>query len=813
MTSKKVLLCLAAALAVGVGTVAIVGGNDILSLNGAGAATHYCADINFGTTKNTANNGMTTSSFTTTNVTVSKITGTKLYGATSAGTYAGRIGSSSNAGSLTFTFSAEVVIEKAYVFAFKNAATEFTISSSAYTTEQTGDVSGNASAPDESNLANAIAFTHLDNDAGAASTTLTFATTASVQLCKIVLQLKGTNSSGEGIPDTSSTESTPSSTTGTYELVTNANQFVAGNTYTIGDTGVASTSANFTGNSNKGTYYTTPISGVTINSDLTMTPTSTIEEWTLGGSEGAWTFTSTKRTTNGLLAGASGHASAYVQDGVTSYQTWGLAISGNAVTMTNVDNTTYPYFCYSSTYTSFELSSTSTPVYFFVKKNSVAAPSLSITPSTLSLTVGEADQTIAVTTDAGCTVTATSSDPLIASVTYAAPNATVHAVGAGSATITISSTSAEGGTATKTCAVTVAAAKVPTLTLSGTSLTIVGDNVTDNSITVSATNFSGTVTYTVTSSNESVAAGDVESGKLVVLSGTAGTTTLTITATDGTTTKTATVAVTVENAAVTGVVVSGTQSVTVGGTVTLTATVSVTGGLATTVTWSSSDATIASVNSTGVVSGVKVGSATITATSTVDTSKKGSLVITVTSVTDPIINTATASSIKYEAVEASSDVHVLPSTGTQHMLVLPISITDYSSNATAANLTKVKKTLGADGYTASDTGWQTLKSFYNTSSYGNLDLEVTIASYSSSKSVNGWYNSGLSTSTIISNNDSYESEVASMMSAALADYKSANSTKATELDTNKDGYIDGVIAIYSAPDMEQHSYTDSNDTF
>ncbi len=64
---------------------------------------------------------------------------------------------------------------------------------------------------------------------------------------------------------------------------------------------------------------------------------------------------------------------------------------------------------------------------------------------------------------------------------------------------------------------------------------------------------------------------------------------------------------------------------------TLTATVSVSGGAAQTVNWSSSNSNIASVNSSGVVTGVAAGTATITATSTVDSSKKGTCTVTVTS--------------------------------------------------------------------------------------------------------------------------------------------------------------------------------------
>lgn len=73
-----------------------------------------------------------------------------------------------------------------------------------------------------------------------------------------------------------------------------------------------------------------------------------------------------------------------------------------------------------------------------------------------------------------------------------------------------------------------------------------------------------------------------------------------------------------------------TASVQVGETAELTATVSVTGGASQAVTWSSSDDSIASVDSDGVVTGVAAGSATITATSVFDENRSGSAEVTVT---------------------------------------------------------------------------------------------------------------------------------------------------------------------------------------
>ena len=80
---------------------------------------------------------------------------------------------------------------------------------------------------------------------------------------------------------------------------------------------------------------------------------------------------------------------------------------------------------------------------------------------------------------------------------------------------------------------------------------------------------------------------------------------------------------------VTSVSITGNDSVLVGGTTTLTATVSVSNDADSTVTWSSSNINVATVDSTGKVRGIRGGTATITATSTFDNTKKASKTITV----------------------------------------------------------------------------------------------------------------------------------------------------------------------------------------
>lgn len=84
-----------------------------------------------------------------------------------------------------------------------------------------------------------------------------------------------------------------------------------------------------------------------------------------------------------------------------------------------------------------------------------------------------------------------------------------------------------------------------------------------------------------------------------------------------------------EQQKVTKVAVSGDDAVTKDDTITLTATVTTQYCAPSTVTWTSSDESVATVSDSGVVTGKKAGEATITATSTFDTSKKASIKVSV----------------------------------------------------------------------------------------------------------------------------------------------------------------------------------------
>src|SRR5881398_3048948 len=252
--------------------------------------------------------------------------------------------------------------------------------------------------------------------------------------------------------------------------------------------------------------------------------------------------------------------------------------------------------------------------------------SVSVTPATATIGVGQTAQYAAITRDAfgnplgGRTVTWSSSNPAVATVNGAG-QATGVAVGA--ATLTATSEGKSG-----TAAITVTTVPVASVTVSPATATVQVGQTMQLAAAPKDANGNSLSGRTITWASGSTAVATVSASGFVtgVAAGS-----VTITATSEGQSGTATI--TVSTVPVASVTVSpSTASVPVGQTVQLTATPKDASGNPLSgrpVSWGSSNTAVATVSGSGVVTGVTAGAATITATSE---GQSGTATITVSTV-------------------------------------------------------------------------------------------------------------------------------------------------------------------------------------
>ena len=266
----------------------------------------------------------------------------------------------------------------------------------------------------------------------------------------------------------------------------------------------------------------------------------------------------------------------------------------------------------------------------------VPVASVSVSPASATVAAGQSVQLTATPKDAngnplsGRTVTWSSNNTAVA---IADVNGNVTAIAAGSATITATSEGQSG-----TAAITVTNVPVASVTVTPASASIQQGQTIQLTATPKDANGNALTGRVVTWSSSNTAVASVNAGGFVT-SGAAGSATITATS-EG---KSGTSAITVTSVPVASVTVSPAPgSVQAGQTLQLTATPKDVNGnplTGRTISWSSSNTSVATVSASGLVTGVVAGSATITATSE---GQSGTSAITVTppSSTCPTSSTA-----------------------------------------------------------------------------------------------------------------------------------------------------------------------------
>jgi len=261
-----------------------------------------------------------------------------------------------------------------------------------------------------------------------------------------------------------------------------------------------------------------------------------------------------------------------------------------------------------------------------VSASTVAVTGVSLNKSSTTIAVGKTETLTAAITPSNATnknVTWSSNKSAVATVSSAG---VVTGVSAGSATITVTT---EDGKKTATCAVTVSASTIAVtgVSLSKTAAVAVGKTIT---LTPTITPSNATNQNVEWKSSDTAVATVSSAG--VVTGIKAGSAKITVTTKDGGKTAECTVTVNASTVAVTGVSLSNTAAVAVNSNVTLSPTITPSNATNKNVAWSSSDSAVATVSTSGVVTGKSAGKATITVT-TEDGGKKAACEVTVTAST------------------------------------------------------------------------------------------------------------------------------------------------------------------------------------
>lgn len=139
-----------------------------------------------------------------------------------------------------------------------------------------------------------------------------------------------------------------------------------------------------------------------------------------------------------------------------------------------------------------------------------------------------------------------------------------------------------------------------------------------------------------------------------------------------------------------------------------------------------------------------------------------------------------------------SGTNPTPSTGKVKILVLPIEIKGYELDSSEKESILSDLEVLFNG-SASSTGWESVHSFYESSSYGKLDFEATVAP---------WFSSGKTISDIermCSLPGQTAEGCAYVMRDAVEQYRRSSGDDLSSFDSDEDGYLDAVWMVYSAP--------------
>lgn len=133
----------------------------------------------------------------------------------------------------------------------------------------------------------------------------------------------------------------------------------------------------------------------------------------------------------------------------------------------------------------------------------------------------------------------------------------------------------------------------------------------------------------------------------------------------------------------------------------------------------------------------------------------------------------------------------LQSVGTFNYLVVPIEFSDYAINQT--QLDKLNKAFNG---TTTETGWQSVQSYYQTSSYGKLNMSFEVYDKFTAPNDSAYYENYSKSLTM--DGQSFDQTGDALLLEQVMAWLEPR-VDLTKYDYDKDGVLDGIWLIYSAP--------------
>ncbi len=143
-----------------------------------------------------------------------------------------------------------------------------------------------------------------------------------------------------------------------------------------------------------------------------------------------------------------------------------------------------------------------------------------------------------------------------------------------------------------------------------------------------------------------------------------------------------------------------------------------------------------------------------------------------------------------------------PSEGSVKYLIIPVWFSDSSTYIKSAYKEKVREDIKTAYLgSSSETGWHSVKTYYETESFGKFNMDATVSE---------WYEPGISSKTYQSD-DGYGTKTSNFVKSTVEWYfTSHTSDKRSNYDADKNGYLDGVMLIYAIPNYSNLGLSNDN---